>query len=191
MAEDPVARRPSPALSRKTRLILAALILSMLYVGALWLVPKSPFLMLMTEHFTPWLVPSSVYARNLDLQDNDLVRNTFWVLTRRRTLAAVPRATGLLQSTDDYVWLNAAEYLGACGQREAVPYLIKALRHTASHSDAENVGYLRNMTGQDFGTDFARWQQWWLAEHRDSTMDWTAHLGRAPRVPPPPRGARS
>ena len=103
-------------------------------------------------------------------------------LTKRRSPVAVPRAIELLNSNDDYIWLNAAIYLGACNRQEAVPYLIKALRHTAWRSDAETALYLRTITGADFDTDFGRWQQWWLASHPDFTFDWDSHLGYSPRI---------
>jgi len=130
----------------------------------------------------PGVIPASSYARNLDSNDPDIVRESLAHLADRKDPVAVGRAVELLQSTNDYIWLNAAHYVGACGRREAVPYLIKALRHTAWRSDQETAQYLRILTDQDFGTDFTRWQQWWLGQHPDSAINWTSHLGFSPRV---------
>lgn len=106
----------------------------------------------------------------------------FYFLAKRGDPVAVPRAVELLQDKDAYIWLNAALYLGACKRPEAVPYLIKALRHTAAGADPDTTRYLRAITGQDFGTDFDRWQQWWLADHPGFSFDWNSQLGDRPRV---------
>jgi hypothetical protein len=89
----------------------------------------------------------------------------------------------LLQSQDDYVWLNAALYTGACGRPEAVPYLIQALRHTAWRGDPDTIAALKSLTGQDFGGDFEKWRAWWQTQHPEPSFDWTSHLGFNPRVP--------
>jgi hypothetical protein len=173
------------------RLVAVILLVAVTLVfGAIWLVPRNMFLMSMVEHSAPGLISSSNYARNLDSKDPDLVRESLAHLTDRRDPIAVTRAVGLLQSTDDYIWLNAAHYVGVCGRQEAVPYLIKALRHTAWRADNATAQYLRQLTGQDFGTDFPRWQQWWLGLHPDSAMDWASHLGFSPRLAASPPGVQ-
>jgi hypothetical protein len=150
-------------------------------VSIVWIAPRSPFVAGFVEHQFGHVIPASSYARNLDSDDNDLVRESLYFLTQRKDPIAVPKAITLLQSTDDYIWLNAALYLGVCKRSEAVPFLIKALRHTAWHSDSEEAEYLRDITGEDFGSDFSRWQHWWLASHPDSKLDWESHLGPIPR----------
>jgi HEAT repeat protein len=152
-------------------------------VSVAWIAPRSPFVAGFIEHQFGHVIPASSFARNLDSDDNDLVRESLHFLTERKDPIAVPKAIALLQSTDDYVWLNAALYLGACKRSEEVPYLIKALRHTAWHSDSETAQYLRDVTGKDFGGDFSRWQHWWIASHPESKLDWESHLGPIPRVP--------
>lgn len=151
-------------------------------IATIYLVPRSMFLMSFVEHMAPGVIPASSYAHNLDSGDSDLVRESLAHLADRRNPIAVTRAVELLQSTDDYIWLNAAHYVGACGRHEAVPYLIKALRHTAWRADEETARYLRNLTKQDFGTDFVPWQTWWIGRHPDTDMDWTSYLGFAPRL---------
>lgn len=149
---------------------------------AVLVVPRSVFLSSLTEHTIPGLVPASAWARNLDSKDTDLVRESLGFLARRKNPAGVSRAVELLTHPDDYIWLNAAHYAGVCNRQEAVPYLVKALRHTAWRADADTAKYLRGVTGEDFGTDFVQWQKWWLAGHPDSTINWESHLGHAPRL---------
>lgn len=145
-------------------------------------VPLSVSLAAFVEHLLPSVIPAGSYARNLDSPDPDLVRESLAHLASRKDPIAVPQALPLLKSTDDYIWLNAAHYLGVCGQQEAVPYLIKALRHTAWRADAERVKSLQALTGQSFGSDFAQWQQWWLQQHPEAAPDWSSDLGHKPRI---------
>ena len=77
---------------------------------------------------------------NLQSTDTDLVRESLGLLCERRDPIAADRAVQLLTSPDDYVWLNSAEYLGAIGRAEAVPYLIKAFRHTAALRNQSPIG---------------------------------------------------
>jgi hypothetical protein len=166
------------------------LLLCIVAIGALvvvWLIPHSMFLSALVEHTYPGVIPASSYARNLRSDDTDLVRESLGHLAGRKNPIAVPRAIELLQSPDDYIWLNAAHYVGVCKRQEAVPYLIKALRHTAWRSDSETVQCLRDLTGADFGTDFTLWQQWWLASHPNDSFDWESHLGHAPRLAKAPK----
>lgn len=81
------------------------------------------------------------------------------------------------------MWLNAAIYLGACNRQEALPYLIKALRHTAWRSDQTTARYLSNLTKLDFGTDFDKWQRWRITAHPRVKFDWESSLGHMPRLP--------
>lgn len=164
------------------RVTLILCVLGLLVIGLVFLVPRSTFLMTFIAEIAPKAIPASTYAQNLDSNDPDLVRESLAHLADRRDPVAVTRAVQLLQSSDDYIWLNAAYYTGVCGRREAVPYLIKALRHTAWRADNQTSECLHSLTGQDFGTNFARWQEWWLAQHPDSTIDWTSHLGFSPRI---------
>ena len=169
------------------RVVIVLSVALVVLLGAIlvtaWLVPRSVFLMSFVEHMAPGVIPAGSYARNLDSQDPDLVRESLAHLTDRKNPIGLTRGVELLQSTDDYIWLNAAHYTGVCGRQEAVPYLIKSLRHTAWRADNETAQHLRSLTGQDFGTDFTRWQEWWIGQHPDLAIDWTSHLGFSPRLP--------
>jgi HEAT repeat protein len=107
-----------------------------------------------------------------------IVDDSLSILKRRRDPIAADRAIRLLHS-EDSTWINAADYLGVCGRQEAVPYLIKALRSSAPRSDIEHVKCLRSLTGQDFGSDFGRWQSWWIGQHPGYQFNWTSQLGPA------------
>ena len=148
-----------------------------------WIIPRSMFLASLFEHFSPGLVPASSYVNNLKSDDPDVVRESLGFLTSRKDAAGVSNALPLLQSKDDYIWLNAALYTGACGRQEAVPYLIKALRHTAWRTDPDTIATLTALTGQNFGNDFSKWQAWWVSQTPNQSFDWTSHLGFSPRVP--------
>jgi hypothetical protein len=78
--------------------------------------------------------------------------------------------------------MNAAHYLGCIGDTASIPYLVKALRHTAWRADEERRQLLVKLTGKDFGADFTKWQQWWLSQHPDDHMDWESHLGFQARI---------
>ncbi len=181
MATDTIA----PARKRKGLIVAAVIAMALCILVIPSIAPHNWFTAGLIEHLFGPIIPASGFARNLDSNDNDLVRESLYLLRERGDPVAVPRAIQLLQSPDDYIWLNAALYLGKCGRPEAIPYLIKALRHTASHSYQVEEQYLSEMTGQDFGADFSRWQKWWLAAHLDSKIDWNSHLGPMPRIPSP------
>lgn len=102
-------------------------------------------------------------------------------LSNRKDPSGVPQALVLLESSDDYVWLNAATYLGTCDKKESVPYLIKGIRHTAWRTKDERLLMLQHLTGQKFGNDFSTWQNWWENESgNDTTLVWDAGLGPNP-----------
>jgi hypothetical protein len=158
-----------------TALVLAAL------VGGFFLVRQLTAMTEITaglaDNFCPLLLSSDALARNVSGDQGDLLYDSLSILARRKDPVAVDRALPLLKSDDDYAWLNAALYLGACNRKEAVPYLIKALRHTAWRSKPEEIAYLHNLTGQDFGDDFPKWKAWWEQTHPEFPMDWRSHLG--------------
>jgi HEAT repeat protein len=136
------------------------------------------------EQQFPELFPPSVWARHLHSKDPAVVRESLYYLAQHKNPAGVDRAIPLLDHPDPYVWLNAALYLGVCGRAEATPYLIKALRHSAVLADKDTVACLQDNTGENFGSNFIRWQQWWLAQNPGSkNFNWESHLGSAPRLP--------
>ena len=153
---------------------------TLIALALFWIIPSSTFLSGLTEHMAPGVVPASRWAANLESRDKDLVRESLSFLARRADPVGVDRAIPLLKHPDDYVWLNAAIYLGACERAEATPYLIKALRHTAWRSVDERVDRLESMTGQHFGRDFEAWKSWWVREHPETSLSWDVGLGFAP-----------
>ena len=168
------------AKQRKLWIILPVVILGVLVLRQV--AALTGFTMGLCDHISPLLVSSHAIARNLSTDRGDLVYDSLYILSQRKDPIAVDRAIQLLQSDDDYTWLNATDYLGACGRQEAVPYLIKALRHTAWRSDSERVRHLQKLTSQDFGADFQKWKAWWEQNHPDPHIDWESHLGFSPRL---------
>ena len=127
--------------------------------------------------------PTSALVRDLESSNKNEVYDAFYFLTKRANPVAVPRALELLKSSDDYTWLNAAMYLGACNRLEAIPYLIKSLRHSAWRSDDEKVKYLKSLTGEEIGVDFESWLTWWKQQpNYAADFDWESSLGHAPRL---------
>ena len=135
----------------------------------------------MLQQFAPALLPSSQLARNLERTDPGVVRESLATLARRKDPVGTERAIALLKNPDPYVWLNAAHYLGGIGRQEAVPYLIKGLRHSAWRSDAERVVDLERITGQSLGTNFAAWSNWWVMGQTNVVFDFESSLGAKPR----------
>ena len=133
------------------------------------------------NRIAPLLLPSSQLARNIAGPDPDLQRESLSILADRKDPGAVERAIELLRSDDDYVWLNAAHYVGALNRPEAIPYLIKAFRHTAWRSDNESLSYLSQITGENFGTDFKAWSNWWTVANPSASFDFEQNLGSRPR----------
>ena len=142
---------------------------------------RTVFGICMLEHSAPYLLPAAQLARNLESTDTDLIRESLALLCERRNPIAADKAVQLLASPDDYIWLNAALYLGAVGRAEAVPFLIKALRHTAWRSQEDFVSALQRLTSQSFPADFHAWSQWWVAAHPGAAFDFDSHLGPNPR----------
>jgi hypothetical protein len=131
------------------------------------------------------LVSSSRLVGNLGTNDPDTIRQSLGALDDNRDPAGIAAAIPLLKSDDDYVWLNAALYLGSFGKTESIPYLIKGLRHTAYRSAPDMVNDLRSMTGQSFGQNYRAGHDWWTSQHHGNDIDFDTHLGPMPRGFPP------
>lgn len=178
---DPAPSPTSPATasakpSAKRKLVGAVVSISLAF--AAWhFATRSPYGVGVLSMLCPPLVPSSRLSSNLETGDSDLMRESLSILADRRTPVAAETALPLLGHPDAYVWLNAALYLGSVRRSEATPYLIKALRHQASRSHVDAGKYLRDLTGNDFGTDFTRWNEWWLKSNPGSNFDFDHNLG--------------
>ena len=110
----------------------------------------------------------AVSVDDLVSQDPNLVMNTLYHLEKRRDASGQERARVLLDSDDDYIWLNAATYLAALGDKLSVPFLIKSITHPASRSLNERVASLEELTGLQFGDDREAWIRWWKETHPES-----------------------
>jgi hypothetical protein len=114
-------------------------------------------------------VPASWLVDNLSSSDRLLVTTSIELLRDRRSPAGQEKAREMLGSTDDYIWLSAATYLGCLGDRESIPWLIRSLRHPALSVD-RRAAYLEELTTQQFGRKQELWIDWWRKEHPDSTF---------------------
>lgn len=115
-------------------------------------------------------VGSETLVANLDSSDRDLVMTSLGILSDRADPSGRDKAIVLLESSDNYIWLNAALYLGTIGDVAAIPYLIKALKHRASGAHDKAASLLSTLAGQAFGKDQEKWIAWWKTEHPDSAF---------------------
>lgn len=120
-------------------------------------------------------------VHRLESGDPKTITGALYFLTKRSSTEGVPRALELLGDRDDYVWLNAATYLGAMKRTESIPYLIKSLRHTAWRGYEERARMLQDLTGETFGPDFESWHRWWTKRHPEQ-FDWDSKLGPKPHL---------
>ena len=118
---------------------------------------------------------SETLARRLSSENGDTVRNALYLLEERRDPAGKDQARKLLLSDDDYIWFNAALYLGAIGDGASIPYLIKGLKHPASRAYDDVAACLELLTTQKFGKDQKKWINWWKETNSDSDFDFVYH----------------
>ena len=137
----------------------------------------------MVEHFARQLMNNEAWRESIAEDPTAYGYSGYGILRERKSDAAIQEGLGDIRSEDAYVWINAASYLGSRGRKEAIPYLIKALRHSASRSDDERVELLRQLTGERFGNSFEEWFNWYAAQPDSVQIDWESSLGRAPRLP--------
>ncbi|WP_367871669.1 hypothetical protein [Luteolibacter sp. Populi] len=136
----------------------------------------------MGEHLMPDLISDEAWRASIAKDPTAHGYSGYGILQDQGSDAAIGEALRDLKSADAYVWMNAASYLGSRSRLEAIPYLIKALRHTAWRSDDERLGFLRKLSGQTFGNDFEVWRKWYEARPDRIEMDWESSLGNAPRL---------
>lgn len=135
------------------------------------------------EHFYPQLITDEAWRESIAKDPTAHGYSGYGILQDRKSDAAIQEGLRDIQSEDGYVWMNAASYLGSRGRKEAVPYLIKALRHTAWRSDDERVELLRQLTGERFGNSFEDWLNWYAVQPNPVQIDWESSLGHSPRLP--------
>jgi hypothetical protein len=126
----------------------------------------------------PFLLNAKLLASNVrtNYHDQELLMCSLNMLEYQRNPLAQGPARMLLADSNAYVWLNAADYLGALKDKESIPYLIKALRHRASRSRPERLRALSEMTGISYGK-FEDWTNWWGARPLPEGFNWNTSLG--------------
>ncbi|MDC0088202.1 hypothetical protein OAI07_01525 [Akkermansiaceae bacterium] len=157
----------------KTRLPLLILPVIGICLGAYWLISQS----------LPEGGSTEELLKKINSSHRDTVLSGYYYLTERRDPSGREKAVIDLSSDEDYIWLNAALYLGSLGDEVAVPYLIKALRHTAWRSDEQTLSYLRKITQTNAGSDYADWKAWWDNQNSGIELSWDTWLGHNPRLP--------
>ncbi|MDF1814665.1 MAG: hypothetical protein P1V20_20835 [Verrucomicrobiales bacterium] len=135
------------------------------------------------EFTAPHLISDEAWRRSIAEDPTAHGYSAYGILQKRGSDVAIKEGLRDLLSDDAYVWMNAASYIGSRGHSEAVPYLIKALRHTASRSDGERIDLLQKLTGQSFGNDFERWRSWYNDQPGALELNWDSSLGHSPRPP--------
>ena len=123
------------------------------------------------EMSAPGLVGSRTLTECLSSDDRDLVMTALNILEERRDPAGKEKALELLSSDDDYIWFNAAQYLGAIKEQASVPYLIKGLKHPAWGAHDEVAARLEDLTAQEFGKDQKKWIAWWREKNPADAFD--------------------
>jgi len=66
------------------------------------------------------------------------------------------------KSGDRWIKVNAAESLGKHGRDDGVPVVIEMLKDKMEWRDRRRVANaLKNITGEDFGGNYEKWNEWW------------------------------
>lgn len=134
------------------------------------------------EHSYPGLISTSSWIHCLEDDPTAHGYSIYGFLERRRTDAAIEIALEHIKSDDDYLWLNSAIYLGSRDRKEAIPYLIKSIRHTASVSVEDRIRILERLSGKNFGSDFSTWRKWYISNKPQVIPDWESSLGHNPKI---------
>lgn len=79
---------------------------------------------------------------------------------------AIPALLNGLKDSDEITRVNAAYGLGAYYSPKIVSALIRALKDPATRVRKAAADSLTSLSGLNFGTDQAKWQQWWRLQRR-------------------------
>tara|TARA_B110000003_G_scaffold217748_1_gene217304 strand:- start:114 stop:635 length:522 start_codon:yes stop_codon:yes gene_type:complete len=134
------------------------------------------------EYSNPRLISTSSWVRSLESDPTAHGYSVYNFLEERGTDAAVDLALTHIKSDDPYLWLNAATYLGSRSRNESIPYLIKAIRHTAWRSADERIEMLRKLSRESIDSDFEAWKMWYLSTSPSIIPDWDTSLGHSPKL---------
>lgn len=98
---------------------------------------------------------------------------------------------------------DAFLHLSSIGDKESVPILISSLRRRVRPdqdelecTDLHCIEALRSLTGEDYGADYRKWEQWWRSTGRNLPNENfhsrpAPNESKAPSNPPPSAGATS
>lgn len=104
--------------------------------------------------------------------------------------AAMPALIQALSDQSADVRTIIAQVLQALGPQamSAVPALIQSLGSSSGQTGEAVAAALKSVTGQDFGLDAARWQQWWQGQQATAAADSAQPGSGAPLEFPMPTG---
>src|SRR5689334_16492660 len=74
------------------------------------------------DHFFPGIVSSQSYKRAVMHPESNDAYSAYDILGQRRSKLAHGIALQQLSSSDDYLWMNAAQYLACIGDPASIPY---------------------------------------------------------------------
>jgi hypothetical protein len=134
------------------------------------------------EMNAPGLIRLESWLECLEADPTSHGYSIYGFLEERKTEKGIELALEHIYSDDPYLWLNAATYLGSMHRKEAVPLLIKSIRHTAHKSRDERIELLNALTGLNHGDEFEVWKEWYMHTDPEYIPDWDSSLGRSPRL---------
>jgi HEAT repeat protein len=100
----------------------------------------------------PWDEETDVKRRNAAIE---LAK-----MRDERVIQPLVEALGYPRRSGHDVRLGASEALVMIGSAAIEP-LIEALKENSEFGPSWSAGTLREMTGQDFGTDYRKWKKWY------------------------------
>lgn len=103
----------------------------------------------------------------LNDEDSYVRQGAAWALGEIKDLRAIGPLIFAIKDKDLDVRLRAAKALVKIGT-PAVEPLIEALKDKDSYVRGNAAWGLRAITGQDFGGDPAKWQEWWEKNKKET-----------------------
>lgn len=121
--------------------------------------------------FMPCRPSSQELVALLSSPDPNRVMAALSHLTQASDPGGLEVASTLLESKNQYISLNAAEYMGTLGDRRAVPRLIEALRGPVFRQHDKYRTMLQRLTGQEIDGGYDAWIGWWRESRAGAVGD--------------------
>lgn len=108
--------------------------------------------------------------QNLDSQYRELRMSSVWTLGKVKDPRALDALISALKHEDLGVRISAAEALGDKKDPKAISPLITGLKENEETVQEAFIKALESITGEDFGQDLSKWEQWWN-ENRKTVLE--------------------